>query len=78
IVQQLTKHAQSRTRHIQLMFKKLSASLEGMKNIDYKYNPELSSQVLELKREVNNLRTELEKENPVKQSTLAIGRTELF
>lgn len=78
IVQQLTKHAQSRTRHIQVMFKKLADSLEQTKKLDYEYTPEFNARVLELKHEVNELRKELEKENPVKQSSLAIGKTELF
>ena len=78
IVQQLTKHSQSRTKQIQLMFKKLANSLEDMKKYNYEHNPELTSRVLELKHDVNNLRKELEKENPVKQSSLAIGKIELF
>ena len=78
IVQQLTKHAQNRTRHIQDMFKKLAASLEQTKKLNYQYTAEFSERALELKREVTELRTELEKENPVKQSSLAIGKTELF
>jgi uncharacterized protein Yka (UPF0111/DUF47 family) len=78
IVQQLTKHAQSRTRHIQLMFKKLADSIEDSKKLDYEYTQEFNEKITTLKREVNELRKELEKENPVKQSSLAIGKTELF
>jgi len=78
IVQQLTRHSQSRTRHIQVMFKKLAVYLEEIKKSDYKATPAFNSRIVELKREVTNLRTELEKENPVKQSSLTTGRTELF
>jgi len=78
IVQQLTKHSQSRTRHIQVMFNKLATYLEEIKKSDYKITPAFISRVTELKREVTDLRTELEKENPVKQSSLTTGKTELF
>jgi len=78
IVQQLTKHAQNRTRQIQLMFKKLADSIEESKKLDYEYTSEFSTKILALKREVNDLRTELEKETPVKQSSLVTGKTELF
>jgi len=78
IVQQLTKHSQSRTSHIQLMFKKLAASLEELKKLDYEYNPAFNSRILELKQDIQKLRTELEKESPVKQSSLTTGKTELF
>jgi len=78
IVQQLTKHSQSRTGHIQVMFKKLATYLEEIKKLDYQATPAFDSRIAELKRDVTILRTELEKENPVKQSSLTIGKTELF
>lgn len=78
IVQQLTKHAQSRTRHIQTMFKDLATNLEEIKKLDYKFNSAFNSRILALKHDVNNLKNELQKENPVKQSSLTTGKTELF
>ncbi len=78
IVQQLTKHAQNRTMHIQDMFKKLAVTIEEIKKQDCEYSPEFSSKILELKQDVNKLGIELEKDNPVKQSSLTIGKTELF
>lgn len=78
IVQQLTKHSQSRTRHIQVMFKKLAAYLDEVKKLDYQTTPAFNSRIAELKNDVKILRSELEKENPVKQSSLTTGKTELF
>ena len=78
IVQQLTKHSQSRTRHIQVMFNKLAAYLEEIKKLDYKSTPEFNDRIHELRHDVTKLRIELEKENPVKQSSLSTGKTELF
>lgn len=78
IVQQLTKHSQSRTRHIQVMFKKLATYLDEIKNSDCQSASTFNARIIELKRDVNELRLELEKENPVKQTSLATGKTELF
>ena len=78
IVQQLTKHAQNRAINIQEMFKRLNDALQELKHLDHKDDPEFISKIHELKRDVENFRTELEKENPVKQTSLAIGKTELF
>lgn len=78
IVQQLTKHAQNRARRIQDTFKKLADTLKELKTLDHKNDPAFISRVQEIKHDVESLRIELEKENPVKQSTLTIGRTELF
>ena len=78
IVQQLTKHAQIRAMSIQKMFKRLNIALKEFKQPDHKNDPEFFSKILQLKQDVANFRTELKKENPVKQSSLAIGRTELF
>ena len=78
IVQQLTKHAQRRTRHIQTMFTKLAANLEEIKKLEYKFDPAFNSRISELKSDVYDLKKELDKENPVKQSSLSTGRTELF
>ena len=75
IVQQLTKHAQSRTRHLQTMFKNIATNLE---KLDCKFNSAFNSRILALKHDVNNLKNELQKENPVKQSSLTTGKTELF
>jgi len=60
------------------MFKNLATSLEEAKKLSYEYSPEFSARLLELKHNVSNLRTELDKESPVTQSSLAIGNTELF
>jgi len=78
IVQQLTKHAQNRTRHIQRMFSKLATSIEQAKALNYEYTQSFYESIQTLKQEVSELRTELEKENPVKQTSLVIGKTELF
>lgn len=78
IVQQLTKHAQNRAKSIQEMFKRLDGALKEFKNLDHKDDPEFVHKVLQLKRDVAKFRTELDRENPVKQSSLSIGRTELF
>jgi len=78
IVQQLTKHAQNRAMSIQEMFKRLSGALKEFKHLDHKDDPEFIRKILKLKQDVAKFRTELEKENPVKQSSLSIGRTELF
>lgn len=78
IVQQLTKHSQSRTSHIQVMFNKLAAYLDEIKALQYKATPEFNARIDELKQDVSMLRIELEKENPVKQSSLSTGKTELF
>ena len=78
IVQQLTKHAQNRAKSIQEMFKRLDSALKEFKHMDHKNDPELISKILRLKQDVANFRTELEKGNPVRQFTLATGRTELF
>jgi hypothetical protein len=78
IVQQLTQHAQNRAMSVQEMFKRLGKALKELRQLDHKDDPDFISRILELKQDVANLRTELEKENPVKQSSLAIGKTELF
>jgi len=78
IVQQLTKHAQNRAMSIQAMFKRLGKALKEFKHLDHKEDPEFISKILQLKQDVAKFRTELEKENPVKQSSLSIGRTEFF
>ncbi len=78
IVQQLTKHAQNRAMSIQEMFKRLGSALKEFRQLDHKDDPEFIRKILKLKQDVAKFRTELEKENPVKQSSLAIGRTELF
>jgi len=78
IVQQLTKHAQNRARHIQEMFKNLDDALKELNNLDHKNDLAFISRVKEIKRDVKKLGKELEKENPVKQSSLTIGKTELF
>jgi len=78
IVQQLTQHAQNRALSIQAMFKRLDGALKRFKRLDHKEDPEFISEILQLKQDVAKFRTELEKENPVKQSSLSIGRTELF
>jgi len=78
IVQQLTKHAQNRALSIQAMFKRLDGALKRFKHMENKEDPEFISEILQLKQDVAKFRTELEKENPVKQSSLSIGRTEIF
>lgn len=78
IVQQLTQHAQNRALSIQAMFKRLDGALKRFKRLDHKEDPEFISEILQLKQDVAKFRTELEKKNPVKQSSLSIGRTELF
>lgn len=78
IVQQLTKHAQSRARSIQEMFKRLDSALKEFRHLKQKDDPEFIRKIINLKQDVANFRTELEKANPVKQFSLAIGRTELF
>ena len=78
IVQQLTKHAQSRTSQIQMMFDKLATGIEELKNNNYQYNSEDNSTIRELNADVQKLRIELEKESPVKQTSLSTGKTELF
>lgn len=78
IVQQLTKHSQSRTRHIQVMFKKLATYLDEIKKSENRNTVTFNSSVIELIKDVKDLRLELEKENPVKQSSLTTGKTELF
>ena len=78
IVQQLTKHAQNRAMRIQEMFKRLGDALHELKRLDHKDDPEFISRILELKQDVAKFRTELDKKNPVKQSSLSIGKTELF
>ena len=78
IVLQLTKHAQSRTRHIQTMFKNLEVNLQEIKSLDYKYDPAFIARISELKKDVDDLKKELQKENPVKQSSLTTGNIELF
>ena len=78
IVQQLTKHAQNRALSIQEMFKRLDSALKRFKHMDHKDDPEFIREILQLKKDVAKFRTELERENPVKQSSLSIGRTELF
>ncbi len=78
IVQQLTKHAQNRARSIQEMFKRLDSALKEFKRLNHKDDPEFTRKILNLKQDVANFRTELEKANPVKQYSLATGRTELF
>ena len=78
IVQQLTGHAQRRARNIQEMFYKLANTLKELHSLDHKNDPAFVSRIQEIKRDVEKFRVELEKENPVKQSTLAIGKTELF
>ena len=60
------------------MFKRLDSALKEFKHMDHKNDPELISKILRLKQDVANFRTELEKGNPVRQFTLATGRTELF
>jgi hypothetical protein len=60
------------------MFKRLEGVLKEFKHLDHKDDPEFTSKILHLKRDVANFRKQLEKENPVKQTSLAIGRTELF
>lgn len=78
IVQQLMSHAQNRTLNIQEMFKRLGDTMKQLRQLDQKDDPEFIPRVLELKQDVENFRVELEKENPVKQTSLAIGKTELF
>lgn len=78
IVQQLTRHAQSRTRHIQTMFKNLEVNLEEIKSLDYKFDPAFGARISELRKDVDVLKKELQKENPVKQSSLTTGKIELF
>ena len=78
IVQQLTQHAQRRTLKIQEMFKRLNSALKEFKLLDHKDDPEFIKKILRLKSDAANFRKELEKKNPVKQSSLATGRTELF
>ena len=78
IVQQLINHAQNRTLNIQEMFKRLGDAMKQLRKLDQKDDPEFISRVLELKQDVENFRVELEKENPVKQTSLTIGKTELF
>ena len=78
IVQQLTKHAQNRARYIQEMFYKLDNTLKELKDVDHRNDPSFISRIKEIKRDVEKFRLELEMENPVKQSSLAIGKTELF
>jgi len=78
IVQQLTKHAQNRARSIQEMFQRLDSVLKEFRHLDDKDDPEFIRKIFRLKQDVANFRTELEKGNPVRQFTLATGRTELF
>ena len=78
IVQQLTKHSQRRTRHIQVMFKKLANYLDEIKKSGNRNTATLNYKVIELIKDVKALSLELEKENPVKQSSLNTGKTELF
>ena len=78
IVQQLTSHAQNRAKNIQAMFKNLDETLKELKTLDNENSPELMTRIQDIKQDVETFRTELEKENPVKQTSLAIGKTELF
>jgi LmbE family N-acetylglucosaminyl deacetylase len=78
IVQQLTSHAQSRAISIQDMFKRLNVALQKLKHLDHRDDPGFISSIRDLKRDVEKFRIELEKENPVKQTSMTIGRTELF
>ncbi|MBT8119013.1 MAG: hypothetical protein KJN89_04780 [Gammaproteobacteria bacterium] len=78
IVQQLTKHSQSRTSHIQMMFNKLATYLDEIKELEYKSAPAINDRIHDLRHDVAKLRIELEKENPVKQTSLSTGKTELF
>ena len=78
IVQQLTQHAQNRAMKIQDMFKRLDKALKELRHMKQTRDPEFISRILALKNDVERLRKELDKENPVKQSSLAIGKTELF
>ena len=78
IVQQLTNHAQHRALKIQKMFKRLADALKELRRLEHKNDPAFISKIQQLKQDVEKFRIELENENPVKQSSLAIGKTELF
>ena len=79
IVQQLMSHAQKRTLGIQDMFKRLNDALQELKKSrSKKDDPEFISRIKALKQDVAAFRTQLDEENPVRQSSLATGKTELF
>lgn len=78
IVSQISQHSQKRTQHIQLMFEELSAGLNELKASDFEYSPALDDKIIQLRRDIRQLSTELEKESPAKQARLIEGKIELF
>ncbi len=78
IVQQISRHAQNRTQHIQRLFADLAARLDTLKTSGYTYNSEFAHSIDQLRRDIQRASAELEKESPARQARLEIGKTELF
>jgi len=78
IVQQLAGHTCERIARMQELFAELDGKLTEIKQMDAEDGVAIQLRILEMYKEVGLFRTKLEKENPVKQSTMEAGKIELF
>lgn len=78
IVQQLSGHTSNRIARMQELFNELETLLGKIKTLDSFELSEVTEQIHKMQSEIGHFRVKLEKENPVKQSTMEEGKIELF
>ena len=75
IVQQLVTHCRTRSDGLEQLFERLNQDVNKLKSADHEeYGQVLSA----MKVDVAQVRKQLEKENPVKQTSMGAGGIELF
>lgn len=78
IVQQLAGHASERIGQMQELFHLLDQQVSELKSIGSEDIENAHDHMLKMIGNINKFRQLLEKENPVKQDTMAEGKIELF
>lgn len=78
IVQQLAGHASERIGQMQQLFKALGIDVANLKSIELEKNTQAQTYLMTMLENTNKYRQLLEKENPVKQSSMTVGEIELF
>ena len=75
IVQQLVSHCRSRSDGLEQLIDRLNQNFNILKNTT---QGEAEQVLLVMKADVAKVRMDLEKENPVKQTSMGVGKIELF
>lgn len=78
IVQQLVTHSHNRTEKMEQLFVSLSRKLFELKDLDPQDSMQIADYIEAMQKEITHFRITLEKANPVRQTSMGVGKTELF